>query len=153
QDQIPQWVRVKIRHALNDNKERFGRISETYRRIASAFEAEGVEYVVLKGFGQYPDYIPEPHLRIQSDIDIFLPSSVLVHARKVLMASGYEALPGYEHKVLDHLPPMAPTAPWKWRGNFCDPDIPVSWELHKCLWNENRLGVEVQGLGEFWARR
>ncbi len=42
---------------------------------------------------------------------------------------------------------------WKWRGNFYDPEMPVSCELHYGFWDEVTERFAPKGLDQFWLRR
>ena len=66
---FPQWVIDRLRTNLADNALRFERVKATYREAAAALDQAGVEHIVIKGFTQAPDYVANPQLRAQSDID------------------------------------------------------------------------------------
>jgi hypothetical protein len=42
---------------------------------------------------------------------------------------------------------------WQWRGNPFDPEMPLSIELHLCLWNEAVCMFAIPGVDNFWERR
>ena len=42
---------------------------------------------------------------------------------------------------------------WEWRGNYFDPDLPLSLELHFRLWDRQTEKIGIDGLEEFWERR
>ncbi len=118
-----------------------------------AFEDIQVEYLVIKGFAQYPGYVKDPRLRMQSDIDIYCPSESIFRARDQLLSLGYHPLKGLEQLPVDHLPAMNRKTGWEWRGNAFDPEMPPSVELHFCLWNEATARFASLGLEDFWPRR
>jgi hypothetical protein len=149
----PDTVRDKIDQALCDNYRRFKKIKQTYNEVAELLQRHNIEHVVLKGFAQCPDYLRELHHRVQSDIDIFVPEHSLREAYELIQTCGYEPVRSHDESRLDHLWPLVKRTNWKWRGNYCDPEMPVSWEVHKTLWNESFSRIKAKGLDQFWARR
>ena len=69
----PEWVRSRLNRNVCDNARRFEQVREAYIEAAAALRHAGVPHVVLKGVTQCPDYVCEPRLRLQSDIDLFCP--------------------------------------------------------------------------------
>ena len=92
---------------------------------------------MVKGFAQEPGFSEHPRLRLQSDIDVYCPPDSIVLARDALSGLGYEPFQGVRAELSDHLPPMALKTDWKWRGNYYDPEMPVSFELHHCFWSDS----------------
>ncbi len=150
---LPGWVRGRMERNASDNAKRFERIQLVYLELAKAFADVQVEYLVIKGFTQYPGYVEDPRLRMQSDIDIYCPSNSIFRARDQLIALDYEPLRGLEKLPKDHLPAMSRKTVWAWRGNAFDPEMPPSVELHYCLWNETTSRLSPKGLEDFWPRR
>lgn len=150
---LPEWVCLSIDRNLADNAERFARIKDIYCSFADGLRDAGVEHLVLKGFAQCPDYTEDPRYRLQSDIDIFCPPESLFRARDLLASLGYEPSPGLHHLRKDHLQAMDRKTSWTWRGNFFDPKMPVSWELHYRLWDDTGFRISPKGLDQFWTRR
>lgn len=150
---LPDWVRARIGRNISDNAKRFERIKGTYSELAHSLRNVGAEHLVLKGFAQSPDYVADPRLRMQSDIDVFCPPKSIVGARDALFELGYEPQQGLEHHPDDHLPPMKRKTDWKWRGDAFDPDMPISVELHFRFWNRTTTRLNPQGLEQFWVRR
>lgn len=159
-DHLPGWVRLRIDANIRDNSERFERIKATYLELAEALRGQTVEYVVLKGFAQSPDFVEDPRLRMQSDIDLFCPPESILRAHDALAKIGYESDRGIHcaaytsaTSTSDHLPTMRRNRGWHWRGNAFDPDMPVSLELHFRFWNEATTRLHPRGLDQFWERR
>jgi MFS family permease len=150
---LPDWVRERIERNASDNAKRFERIKRIYLEMAKALEDVQVEYLVIKGFAQYPGYVEDPRLRMQSDIDLYCPSESIFRARDQLLNLGYRPLRGLEHLPTDHLPAMVRKTGWEWRGNAFDPEMPPSVELHFSLWNEATARFAPKGLDDFWSRR
>ncbi|HVJ09510.1 MAG TPA: nucleotidyltransferase family protein [Acidisarcina sp.] len=152
-DGFPQWVAERLKRNVADNEARFERVKRTYEEAAAALERAHIEFMVLKGFTQSPDYVKNPRLRTQSDLDLFCPLEGLERAKTALEGIGYEAERSMEYSRADHLPAMIRRGSWAWRGNPFDPDMPLSIELHFCLWNEPILMLPVADVELLWNRR
>ena len=151
---FPQWVIDRLRTNLADNALRFERVKATYREAAAALDQAGVEHIVIKGFTQAPDYVANPQLRAQSDIDIFCPPKSLGAARMALQAIGYgTSQDKASHTFADHDAILTRSRDWRWKGNPFDPEMPLGIELHFCLWNERVSQVRDPGTALFWERR
>lgn len=151
---FPYWVVERLRTNLADNALRFERVKATYREAAEALSRAGVEHIVIKGFTQSPDYVLDPRLRRQSDIDIFCPPRSIDAANGALRAIGYkpsDAKISYAHA--DHDATLVRPGDWQWKNNLFDPEMPLGIELHFCLWNEHVSHVHVPDTGLFWERR
>jgi hypothetical protein len=149
---LPGWVRARIERNIADNAQRFQTVKTTYTEIADALNEQRVEHLVLKGFTKVPDYAPNPRHRIQSDIDLFCPTETIFHARDTLVALGYRAQHGIDD-AWDHLPPLRRRTTWQWRGNAYDPEMPLTVELHHCLWDRAVARCGPESLNGFWERR
>jgi hypothetical protein len=152
QDYCPAWVRSRVERNLADNAQRFQTIKTTYAELADALGEERVDHLVLKGFTKAPEYAPNPRHRIQSDIDLFCPTETIFHARDTLFALGYRAQHGIDD-AWDHLPPLRRRTTWQWRGNAYDPEMPLTIELHHCLWDHAATRCGPESLNGFWERR
>jgi len=152
-DILPDWVRSRIDRNLADNAERFERIKVVYLDFVAALRDTGAEHLVLKGFAQSPGYVEHPRFRLQSDIDLFCPPESILRAHDTLAMLGYEPEKGLDFRAADHLPTMVPKTRWRWCGNHFDPEMPVSFELHFCFWNETIGRFGPKGLDHFWFRR
>ena len=87
---FPHWVVERLITNRADNALRFARVKATYREAAEALERAGIEHIVIKGFTQSPDYVADPRLRLQNDIDFFCPPESVEAAYSALTAIGYE---------------------------------------------------------------
>ncbi len=152
-DELPDWVNSRVDVYLSDTALRFERIKTGYSNVANALACADAEFVVVKGFTLWPGYAEHPRFRPQSDIDLYCPPQSIFRARDALFALGYEPSEVCDHHPKDHLPAMVPKTPWEWRGNLFDPEIPVSFELHSCFWNETIMHFCPNGLDQFWSRR
>lgn len=151
--EVPEWVRSEIDLRLADNLERLERIKADYARFSGALSSIGAQHVVIKGFTLWPGFVDHPRFRLQSDIDVYCPPEWILGARDALVKLGYKPETRQNFASADHLPAMVPETTWRWRGNFYDPEMPVSFELHRSLWNEGVLGIRTKGLDQFWIRR
>jgi hypothetical protein len=149
----PSWVRSRVDLNVADNAMRFQMIKTTYAEIGDALREAHVDHVVLKGFTKSPDYTPDPKHRVQSDIDLFCPPELISRARDSLVALGYRAQYGVGDMLGDHLPPMRRRTAWQWRGNAYDPEMPLTIELHHCLWNHVAARFGPDAVNHFWERR
>ena len=94
-----------------------------------------VDFVALKGITQCDLFGIRPEDRAQSDIDLYCPRETVDAARDALIAAGYQPIAGLEAFPTDHLPALMRPTPWKWRGDFFDPEMPLAIELHFQFWN------------------
>jgi Uncharacterised nucleotidyltransferase len=152
-DVAPEWVQARIRKNILDNSLRQVTIRGIYRMLAQALAGEQLEHIVIKGFTQYPEFVRDSNLRLQSDIDIYLPPESLLAARDVIMKMGYieRALP--PNMPVDHTATLVMETKWRWNGNYYDPEMPPSIELHFCLWNKEAARFDIKGCDRFWDRR
>ncbi len=151
---MPHWVSKRLNGNLADNALRFERVKATYREACAALDRAGIEHLVIKGFSQSPDYVADPRLRAQSDIDILCLPECIETASKAMQSIGYrpsDAEPSYV--LADHAPTLVRIGNWMWKGNSFDPEMPLSLELHFCLWNEPVSQIPMPEVSAFWERR
>jgi MFS family permease len=151
-DFLPVSIAGQMESRLIKNEERVRRVGEAYTEIASEFSRAGLEAAVLKGFSQYPDFVPDIRYRVQYDIDFFCADDAVYQARDCLLALGYESLAEMRDFPTDHLPVMIRKTGWRWRGDFFDPEIPVSVDLHFRFWDECTEQFRAEGVEQFWRR-
>jgi hypothetical protein len=149
----PQWVLSRLGRNVCDNARRFEHVRAAYVEAAAALRQAGVPHVVLKGFTQCPDFVSDPRLRMQSDIDLYCPRQQIETAQAALMRIGYRPVDGLDYSRADHVPSLSRPGDWKWRGNPYDPKMPVGIEIHFCLWNESVSLIEIPEVAQFWGRR
>ncbi len=141
-------VRLHVEGALARNALRVERVAEAYRQIAPAFD-----HVVLKGFTHVPDFVGDPRLRVQYDLDLYVPPVQKEIARDALLGLGYKPIGGMEGLAMDHLPTMVRKTGWQWRGDYFDPELPPAVEVHFRFWDSSTERLRVEGLDQFWDRR
>ena len=149
----PDWVVEHLEKNVADNAKRFERVKATYVEVARALESSDVQYVVMKGFAKCPEYVSDPRLLMQSDIDLYCPGDAIHQACSALSAIGYHPDQTGDFSGADHLPTMFRDKDWTWRGNAFDPEMPLPVELHFCLWNVQTTRFSVPDLNGFWGRR
>jgi hypothetical protein len=152
-EQLPEWVRARIDRNLAGSAQRWGQIKAVYEEAAAAFRAQRLEFVVLKGFSHCPHFASHPGLRHQYDLDLLFREQQVFQARDAAVRLGYQPLPDLNRNPLDHLPAMIRETGWEWRGDYFDPQMPVSLELHYRLWDERTERFGPRGLEQFWERR
>lgn len=149
----PGWVRARFDRDLRNSTERWLRIQLAYREAATAFEAEGLEFVVLKGFSHCPQFTDDPRHRAQYDFDFLFRIEDLLQARDTALSLGYHPIVPLDRHPIDHLPTMIRRTGWQWRGDFYDPSMPLSLELHFRVWDEKTEGFAPKGVDDLWERR
>jgi putative nucleotidyltransferase-like protein len=152
-DHLPDAVRCRMDRHLVNNAERWERTQAAYRELASAFDSEGLDHAVLKGFSHCPLFVRDPRHRGQGDLDLLLVRDQLLRARDIVAQLGYEPITPVDEQPIDHLPTMIRKTGWMWRGDPYDPEMPLSLELHFQLWDERTERVAPRGLDCFWQRR
>lgn len=151
---FPGWVEERLSSNLADTAKNWHRVQAAYQEAASALDAKGIEYLVLKGFTQAPDFVPKAEQRRQSDIDFYVPPGQIQSAVGCLKEIGYAPHDTEEiSKSADHVPTLLRFGAWKWRGNWYDPDTPPAIELHFCFWNASVSSIAIPEVDEFWKRR
>jgi hypothetical protein len=150
---LPGWVQERISGNLANNAIRHQRTLETYQHVANALSARGVEFVVLKGLTQWPFYCDQPRHRPQYDLDLYCAPAVLESAFQSLLELGYEPFGDKGRTAVDHLPPMIRKTGWRARGDYYDPDMPLTIELHFRLWDPGTERFNAGSAGKFWTRR
>ncbi|MBN9663928.1 MAG: MFS transporter [Acidobacteria bacterium] len=151
-DSLPPEIRARLEKNLAANRIRFLKLAEAYTQIAAALDDAGIPFILLKGFTQSPWFTQEPGGRVQYDLDLFCPPEHVHQAREQLLTLGYESLIGYDRHPIDHLPVLVKKTGWEWKGDYFDPGIPISVDLHFRFWNEPNERFLPQGLEEFAAR-
>jgi hypothetical protein len=146
-------ARQHVNAALERNSIRVGRVAAAYEEIAASFRDAGVDHVVLKGFTHVPMLVDDTRLRVQYDLDLYVPSASRDAARDALLALGYQPISSMEGLAMDHLPTMIRKTGWQWRGDYFDPDLPIAVEVHFQFWDAPTECIRVEGLNDFWARR
>jgi hypothetical protein len=152
-ESLPQSVRLRIDRNLANNRARHDRLIATHRQIGHALSLYEIDYVVMKGLSQWPWYIDDPRQRPQYDIDIYVPRESMSAAAKTIHMLGYGFVGDILDPGADHLPVMIRKTGWTWRGDYYDPEMPPSVELHFRFWNPQMMRFDAGDLAQFWRRR
>jgi Uncharacterised nucleotidyltransferase len=148
----PDEIGRRLDANLAGNRERIRRVKQAYWEVSGALQAANIEFVALKGFANWERFTADPAARLQYDLDLFCPHEAGA-ARDALTRLGYESIARAEQYPTDHLPALIRKTGWQWRGDFFDPEIPISVELHFRLWDGITEAFPAPGVEEFWARR
>jgi hypothetical protein len=140
------------RSARSKNVQRRRPLWLAYDEAAAALSHRGIDFVLLKGFTHEVDSGIDPDRRYQSDLDFLCLPEDIDRARAALQQTGYG-----EHGSVDlsdnHARPLVKPFTWQWRGDYYDPDLPISVELHHTLWSKGRDRIRVPDIRSFWNRR
>ena len=137
---------------LEKNIQRRGRLWLAYDEAAQALRNQGIGFVLLKGFTHEVDFGIDPARRYQSDLDFLCRPQDIVRARAALQQAGY-ADHGSADLSDNHTRPLVKPFTWQWRGDYYDPELPISIELHHTLWSRGRDRIQIPDVQEFWDRR
>ncbi len=80
---LPPLARQHVDAAIERNTMRVARVAAAYEEIASAFD-----HVVLKGFTHAPAFVDDLRLRVQYDLDLYVPAEHIRVARDTLLSLG-----------------------------------------------------------------
>jgi hypothetical protein len=127
-------------------------VIETYCLAADALDRAGITFVLIKGFTHEKDAQVDPVMRFQGDIDLLCLREDIRGAQRVLCDAGFLQHQGTELSD-NHAVPLLRPHNWKWRGDYFDPEMPVSIEIHHTIWDPGRDRIKTPGLDEFWMRR
>jgi len=152
-DSLPGSVAARIDRNLACNAERRRRLITAHRELAVNLQSDRIDFVVLKGLAQWPYYTDDPLHRPQYDIDLFFPENSVDRALRIVKSLGYEAVHSRTDPHADHLPVMIRRTGWKWRGDYFDPEMPFSLELHFRFWDRRTERFGATGAERFWRRR
>ena len=122
---------------LQNNAARFQRILHEYQEVARALFSAGVDFVVLKGLAQWPNYCADLRTRPQYDLDLYCPAPSLEAAAQAVQSLGYEPFGSNRKIAIDHLPPLIRKTGWRPRADYYDPEMPLTIELHFRFWDQS----------------
>jgi hypothetical protein len=150
---MPNSVQTRIDRNLASNAMRYERLFAEYQQIASILRKRSIDFVLLKGLSQMaPLYVSDPRHRPQYDIDLYCPHELLESAFDTIVCAGFSPVKP-RGKCTDHLPPMMRTSNWKWCGDYYDPELPLTVELHFRFWDPETERVPAPWVEDFWRRR
>lgn len=149
----PPYVWDRLGRNAAGHRRRVASLRELYSDLSARFQSAGLEHLVLKGFTHIPWFVPDSALRTQHDLDLYFPSRQLAPALDILRSLGYSPSDSLERFPTDHLPAMIRKTGWRWRGDFFDPEMPFSIELHFRFWDPDTERFGPAGLDPFWDHR
>jgi len=152
-DAMPGWVRDRTDRGAERNLQRLAGAELTYAALAHHLASAGVEFVALKGITHAALFGLRRETRAQYDIDLFSPREQAHAASDALRDLGYEPVYSLEGFPTDHLPVLVRKTGWQWRGDYFDPEMPLSVDLHFQFWNEPLEHLPAPGTHDFWTRR
>ena len=145
--------REALARRLEDNRQRLVQIRQLYSEVADRLRVQGIPFTFLKGLTQCGLSGHDPERRVQYDIDLLTPPDAAHAAAEALGNLGFEPFQSMEGMPIDHLPPLIRRTGWEFRGDYFDPEIPTSLEVHFRLWDCDSLRLDAPGLDDFFARR
>jgi len=148
---LPPRVEAEIEQRVAKNRTRRARLREAFQELLAALNAAGVDFVVLKGFTHESGFGFDASNRLQYDLDFLCLPEDRARASQALRETRYVPHPG-ESLSPEHSRPFVRPFDWKWRGDYYDPEIPISVELHDAVWNPEWDRIRVDS-SAFWARR
>lgn len=151
--ELPPWVQERLAGNLRNNAIRHDRVLEAYEQVARAFSSADVDFVVLKGLAQWPRYCDDLRCRPQYDLDLYCPPPAIQRAFEVIRSLGYEPFGQKGRIATDHLPPMIRMTGWRPNGDYYDPEMPLTIELHFRFWDQATERFAVDNDDGFWKRR
>jgi hypothetical protein len=151
--ELPQWVQERLAGNLQNNAVRHDRILASYKDIARVLSSKGVDFMILKGFAQWPHYCDDLRHRPQYDLDLYCPPDAIEPALEAIQSLGYEPFGRKARTATDHLPPMIRMTGWRPNGDYYDTEMPLTIELHFRFWDEATERFGVDGADGFWERR
>ena len=149
---LPEPVRLRVEQNLARNAQRHERVVAAYEEVADALRSRTIEFISLKGLTHWPLYCDDLRSRPQYDIDLYCPPQSISGGRTIA-SLGYEPIRASRGPATDHLPSMIRKTGFRWRGDYYDPEMPLTVELHFRFWNPAREFFEVSGAEHFWERR
>jgi hypothetical protein len=150
---FPEPARIRLDACLARNCERLRRLRILYRQIPAILDEAGIPFVFLKGLTQCRLSGIPPGRRVQYDIDLFTPPERAAQASAALSRLGFEPFREAEGRSSEHLPPLIRRTGWEFRGDYFDPEIPASVEIHFRLWDGAALFLGAPGPAGFFERR
>jgi hypothetical protein len=150
---LPEAIRSRISRNLARNSQKLERLKSAFVEIAQALEEDSIEYVALRGLTHLIEYVPEARLRCQGDIDLLFAGGSAVRAAETMRRLGYRPMKALAELPTDHLPAMIRNSDWEWKGDYYDPNAPISVDLHFRLWDKETERFPAPGTEQFWDRR
>jgi hypothetical protein len=151
--ELPAWVQERLAGNLRNNAIRHNRILDAYQNVDRALTSKGVDFMVLKGLSQWPNYCDDLRHRPQYDLDLYCPQHAIKPALDAIQSLGYEPFGRKTKTPTDHLPSLIRMTGWRPNGDYYDTEMPLTIELHFRFWDEANERFAVDSADDFWERR
>jgi len=152
-NELPAWVQERVARNLQNNAIRHDRTLEAYQEVARVLSSKGVDFMVLKGFAQWPHFCDNLRHRPQYDLDLYCPPGAIASALDAIQSLGYEPFGRKARTATDHLPPLIRMTGWRPNGDYYDTEMPLTIELHFRFWDEENECFDIDRPDGFWERR
>ena len=153
QRELPEWVQERLAGNLQNNAIRHNRTIDAYQEVDRVLTSKSVDFMVLKGFTQWPHYCDDLPHRPQYDLDLYCPPDSIKPALEAIQSLGYEPFGRNARTATDHLRPMIRMTGWRGNGDYYDTEMPLTIELHFRFWDEGNERFGVDSADGFWERR
>ena len=151
--ELPEWVQERLAGNLQNNAIRHDRMLDAYQEVDRVLTSKGVDFMVLKGLSQWPNYCDDLRHRPQYDLDLYCPPDAIEPALEAIQSLGYEPFGRKARTATDHLPPLIRMTGWHGSGDYYDTEMPLTIELHFRFWDEANERFGVDNADGFWERR
>lgn len=154
---LPSTVVDRLRQTYDHTRSRASWMMPEFHKLLESLSAVGMDFLILKGFPLIDRLYGDRGARPTYDIDLWLRDPAdSDRALEALRGLGYETLPetaddhGSDHR---HLAPLWKPAPRAAPGDYFNPRLPWTVELHVTLWESHWWGLRLRALPELWERR
>jgi len=149
---LPDWVLHEILVRAEKNARRGELLSAAYAEISARLQSRSLEYVMLKGFTHATGFGVDASRRVQYDFDLLCEPGTAPAICDALACIGYH--PHGRVSLSDqHLPPLVRQFDYEWSGDYFDPHIPISLDIHTSIWNNETDRLRLDRTADFWSRR
>lgn len=145
---LPTVILTRLRQNQRDNCIRASAFLDEMQVIHQSFDANGVQFALLKGYSLVSEYCPAPELRHQCDLDYLIAEDNLHRASSILHAMGYSRV----RKGPGTYTFSRSTGDLPSRDNIYKAGLNYSMELHAALW-DNEDVAKLERLPEVLERR
>ncbi len=153
QGAVPPGITVRLEQNMADHSSRVAAMAEEFDSINHAFEAAGIDHVVLKGFALAPEYTPDARLRPAYDYDYLVQPASLERVSHALGSAGYiQRRERVDHPIVYVHASRPPRIPSR-REDLYSANLHRSVEIHTRLWEPEALKIPLPLPDNFLARK
>ena len=160
---VPEPIRAELAAAFRANALRNTFLAQELARVLYLLGEVGIPVIPLKGVTLAESLFGDSALRVCSDIDILVPATAVVRARRLLVAEGYTS-PFAEEFFVKHQLQTSADCSLLARGNHLEYLLEIHWtllqhsskdtEVMQDLWAQARLkrflGIHAYALSAEW---